>query len=256
MISKRRRRLLARLRQRRGREREGRVLVEGWRAVSEVRSSGAAVDFVVATEEALGSTRGGELADELALGDDAVAVVGRDAFASLTDTEAPQGIAVVVKEPAWCLAELSGGRLAVLDGLQDPGNAGTLIRTAWAFGLDGAVALDGTVDVWNPKAVRASAGAGFHLPLVRTSWEEFQEWAASGAIPLVAAGGAGRDVREVEPGDRWALAVGNEGSGVRPELRDAARDEVALPMPGGAESLNAAVAGAILLWELALGRER
>ena len=177
-------------------------------------------------------------------------------FAEVAATEAPQGIALVVQEPSVALNDLPAGRFVLLDGVQDPGNAGTLLRSAWAFGLTGAVALDGTVDVWNPKAVRAAAGAGFHLAVARARWEEARDWLGAGGRPLFVGADGGRDVRAVEVEGDWALAVGNEGRGPRRELVARARETLSVPMPGGAESLNAAVAGSVLLWELTLGRER
>lgn len=232
------------------------MLVEGPRAAREALASGATVEFAVVTEEALREADIREWLEPLADAEERLVVVDAASFRTLVDTDAPQGVALVVAEPSEALEALLQGRLIVLDGVQDPGNAGTLLRTAWALGLDGAVALDGTVDVWNPKCVRASAGAGFHLPVARSPGEGFLEWAEAGELPLLTASGTGEDVRGVEVGGRWALLVGNEARGPRPELVGASEEAVSVPMPGGADSLNAAVAGSILLWELTLGRDR
>lgn len=264
MISRRKERLLARLRTRKGRAREGLVLVEGRRSAREVQAAGRRTHFALVTPEARRSAEVAALLDDLVLEPGALHVVDEGTLAGWADTEAPQGILLVVEEPGGDLDALpvpsrdGGGdrRYLVLDGVQDPGNVGTLLRTARAFGLDGVVALDGTVDPWNPKAVRASAGAGFHLPPVRAAWAELRAWLEAREVPLWVAHSPGADPRRERPSLPWALAVGNEGAGPRPEALDAARGRLAIPMPGGAESLNAAVAGAILLYELALGAGR
>jgi TrmH family RNA methyltransferase len=131
---------------------------------------------------------------------------------------------------------------------------GTLVRAAAAFGMEGVIALDGTVDPFNPKAVRAAAGALFRAPVVRMPWERAEaELRARG--PLLVADMAGRAVGGVRPSGSWTLVVGSEASGPRPAVRAAATDTVAIPMRGGVESLNAGIAGAILLYALTLRPE-
>jgi TrmH family RNA methyltransferase len=174
---------------------------------------------------------------------------------ALSDTESPQGITLVCRQPSLSLDHLfaaagSRTRLLVLDGVQDPGNAGTLVRCAAAFGLHGAVALDGTVDLYNSKVVRASAGGVFRVPVVHESWARTGSWLAEHDIPLVVADAAGDDVQRARRDPPWALVIGSEADGVRPEVARAARVSVRIPMPGGSESLNAAVAGSILLYVL------
>jgi TrmH family RNA methyltransferase len=110
--------------------------------------------------------------------------------------------------------------------------------------------LDGTADPWSPKAVRASAGMAFRLPVRSLSVGDVLELLQETGTELLIATAGGIDVRRVAVGERWALAVGNEGAGVRSELRAAGGREVAVRMPGPAESLNAGVAGAILLHAL------
>jgi TrmH family RNA methyltransferase len=171
-------------------------------------------------------------------------------LADLADTETPQGVLLVTEERDVPLGALVPGRWLVLDGVQDPGNAGTLVRAAVAFGLDGVVVLDGTVDLWSPKAVRASAGLAFRVPVARAKAEALVETCAREGVTLLVADAGGVDVGEVEPSDQVALVMGNEGAGVRPELVRAARAVVAVPMRGPAESLNVGTAGSILLYAL------
>lgn len=252
-LSQRKRKLVARLRSRRTRGREGLFLVEGVRGAEEAMDAGVQVRFAVVSDGLSTGERGGALAGRLEGSGVAVERVDAPELASISDTETPQGVLLVCVEPAWSLDALdpgSGGRLLVLDAVQDPGNLGTLVRAARAFALDGVLALDGTVDPWNPKSVRAAAGAGFGLPILRASWDEVEPWLEARDVRLLAADAAGMDVAHVSVEAPWALAVGNEGQGVRAGVLRLADARVAVPMPGGTESLNAGVAGSILLYSL------
>jgi len=249
-LSRVRTKLIHRLSDRKGRRREGAVLVEGHRVAEEVLRSGAAVRFAVASDELEASDRGRRLATALREAGVEEEVVSAGELTELSDTEEPQGIALIVDEPSGWLPERAEGRpLLIADAVQNPGNLGTLARTARAFGVSGVVALDGTVDPWNPKCVRASAGAFFHMGVARMDWPECAAALDAGGYTLHAGAMDGEAVESVTPGDAWALAIGNEGRGVRPELAARARP-VSVPMSEGTESLNAAVAGAILLYAL------
>jgi TrmH family RNA methyltransferase len=254
-LSQRRQKLIARLRVPKQRAREGAVLVEGVRAVEEALDAGVEVSFAVVSPRLLESDAGRILEGRLEAFD--LERVDEGTLAGLSDTEADQGVVLVCREPAADLAVLrEGGRYLVLDGLQDPGNAGTLIRSAVAFGLDAVVCLDGTVDPWSPKPVRASAGMIFRLPVARGRAEDALARLRDVGVPLYVADMRGEDV-DVHPGKRsFALAMGNEGHGVRTVLADQAERVVAVDMPGGAESLNVAMAGAILLHALTRGVPR
>ena len=127
---------------------------------------------------------------------------------------------------------------------------GTLVRASRAFSASIVVALDGSVDPWNPKAVRASAGACFHVPVVRAPWGEVGPWLARLNVEVLAADPGGRDVRVVDPHPPWALAVGNEGAGLRPEIAASAAYQIAVPTAASVDSLNAGVVGSILLYVL------
>ena len=253
MLSKNKRQLIERLKTRKGRPREGLVLVEGVRASAEVLAAGADIRFVVRSPRLLDTEAGRTLASTLAgRGAEAVEVDDAD-LADLSDTEHPQGVLCVCAEPGLDLAQLrtrTPATVLLLDGLQDPGNLGTLIRAARAFGVDAVIVLDGSVDPWNPKAVRAAAGASFHTPIARASWAEARPWLEEQHIEILAADTAGDDVRSFQVRGSWALAVGNEGAGVRADIAAASTKHVAIPMPGKAESLNAGVAGSILLYSL------
>ena len=175
---------------------------------------------------------------------------------SVLTTEAPQSVAALVEPPAWSWSDLLEGRgktaplIVILAGLQDPGNLGTILRSAEAFGASGILTLPGTVSPWNPKTVRASAGSIFRLPLLAATAEEcFSRLRQSGIRIFSTA------LREASPAHRadltgpTALIIGNEGNGVPPELAAQAEASITIPCPGPVESLNASVAAAVLLYE-------
>jgi TrmH family RNA methyltransferase len=250
-LSQRRSQLLGRLRHRKTREREAQVLVEGVRAVGEALAAGAEVVFACVSPRLGGVAGGAALGEALRASGVEVAGLADDELSRQADTEHPQGVLLVCREPRHDLASLaSGGRYLLLDALQDPGNVGTLIRAAVAFDLDAILALDGTADPWSPKAVRASAGMLFRLPVHGVGASRAVELAREGGVELLVAAADGTDVTRVRPSAGWALAVGNEGAGVRDELRAACARTVAIRMAASAESLNAGVAGAILLHAL------
>ena len=229
------------------------MLVEGVRAVTEALDAGVNGRFAV-TSPRLGHTSGGSaLATRLAAADVELHTIGDAELSELADTEHPQGILLVCSEPRASLDLVEAGvRLLVLDGVQDPGNTGTLVRAAVAFGLDAVIALEGTADPWAPKTVRASAGMAFRIPVVPACLPDVVAALQHAGVPVrvAAAGGepVGGDVDVRRAG--FALIVGNEGAGVRDEVREAATSTVSIPMPGPAESLNVGMAGSVLLYEL------
>ena len=171
-------------------------------------------------------------------------------------TETPQPVAALVEPPEWTWAHVLGARhpgsvlVLVLAGLQDPGNLGAIVRSAEAFGATGIVSLPGTVSAWNPKAVRASAGSVFRVPVVeageRTCFERLRE---AGVRILAASVRAAQPANLVDLSGPIALIIGNEGNGVPEDLVAKADGEIAIPCPGPVESLNAGVAASVLLYE-------
>jgi len=251
-LSQRRERLIRRLCASKTRLRESAVLVEGVRAVSEALDAGVAVDFLV-TSPRLQTTKAGARLGERIAGHDVVEVED-DELARLSDTERPQGAVLVCAEPQAGLDRVTGGgRYLVLDHVQDPGNAGTLVRAAVAFGLAAVICLDGTVDPWGPKTVRSSAGMIFRIPIVRAGTDEAVARLAVEGVPIFVADPEGADVGDHRGASSFALVVGNEGVGVRAELVERADLLLGVGMPGPAESLNVAMAGSILLHVLTRG---
>jgi TrmH family RNA methyltransferase len=190
-------------------------------------------------------------------------------FDSAVETESPQGIAALVEPPRFSLAEALGDPetpaphaaplLLITAALQDPGNFGALIRSAEAFAASGVLALPGTVDVWNAKALRASAGSAFRVPVVQERSAAVFAALSQRHIPILAAVPAAAHDDAI-PCSRYdftqpvAILIGNEGSGLSHDLLDRADARIAIPMPGPVESLNAAIAASILLYEAARQR--
>ena len=172
----------------------------------------------------------------------------------LADTEHPQGVVAVIEPRAWSLADFTTHdprrTTLVLDAIQDPGNLGTILRSALALGAAGVIALPGSADLQNPKVLRGSMGAAFKLPNLHATEAEFTEWCTTSKVALWSTAMDGADIRQARrPSGPLALLLGNEGSGVRPELAARAVASVSIPIAAGAESLNVAAAAAILLWE-------
>lgn len=250
-LSQRRAQLVGRLRSRKTREREGLVLVEGIRGVGEALAGGAKVRFAVVSPRVENLSGGTALCAALLEKGVEIEEASDEVLEGLADTEHPQGVLMVCAEEAPPSGFVGpGGRYVVLDGIQDPGNVGTLVRAATAFALDGILVLDGSADPWSAKAVRAAAGMTFRLPVLKTRAGDAVELLRSSGVPILVADAGGRDVQSARSIGGWALVVGNEGAGPRPELAEAAAHAVRIPMPGSAESLNAGVAGAILLYAL------
>jgi TrmH family RNA methyltransferase len=250
--------LVRELSRRKAREERGMVVAEGRRLVADVLLSGAGVEALLAADDAAieGATSLLESAKARRI---ETAVIPRRDFDELADTGTPSGLLAVVR---WAprgidaIPAAEPGPILVIDAVQDPGNVGTMIRTAHALGAAATVALDGTADVRNPKVVRGSMGSLFRHPVVQASWTELRDaWSAKGPRIMLAAmdGGAIDGSAGSAPG--VALVVGSEGHGVRAEWSGwpSPLRRVAIPMRGGAESLNAAVAAGILLYEITRG---
>ncbi len=179
--------------------------------------------------------------------------VPADLMRSLSPTETPQGVLAVCGMRSRCLPEtLAGRRYVVLDGVQDPGNVGTILRTADAFHADGMFLVNACADLYNPKTVRATMGAVFRCPVWSCTVEELRALLDDAGLPLY--GAALRsdtvDARTVDY-SRCAVAIGSEGKGLSAEMLAVCDRTVLIPMSDHCESLNAAAAATVLLWEAA-----
>ena len=195
------------------------------------------------------------LLDEMTVGIEQL-VLSHDVFESVAATEHSQGVGALIARPEWRFLPQAGQLLLLLDGVQDPGNVGTLLRSAEAFGAAAVLVTGATADVWNGKGLRASAGAAFRMPVLRWSASLGAALRGLGMRTLAAVAGEGRavPVGDADLAGGCVLVVGNEGRGVSAELMAMSDGRITLPMLGRTESLNAAVAGSVLLYEAARQR--
>ena len=230
------------LKDRKGRKETGCFLVEGRKMVAEALASGFPVEAVLADEARLA---------ELTLPDDIdVYALPEHVLVAICDTKTPQGVAAVVRMAA---PSRTGRRLVALDGVQDPGNVGTIIRTADAAGFDGVLLSGQCADAYSPKVLRATMGSVFRMNVKVTDDlpGELEALRAQG-YAVLSSQLDGEPFGTVAPGisEPFALVIGSEGNGVSEPVRKLATHRVALPMRGGAESLNAAVAAGIMMYGL------
>ena len=183
-----------------------------------------------------------------------VVEVPEDVMASVSPMEAPQGALFLCRMPEKAAFEPKPGML-LLDGIQDPGNVGTILRTADAMDVP-VVLLEGCADPWNWKTVRSSMGAVFRVPVLQSDWETVRKACKDAGIPVGVTALSDRavDIRTAPLGE-MALVIGSEGRGVRREILDAADQELIIPMNPHCESLNAAIAAAIVMWQIRAEKE-
>lgn len=241
------------LRERKGRRRLARYLLEGPTLLSEALESGVRIETLAISEEAYDRHRA--LAEWSERNGAAVYVVEERVLAGLADTSTPQGIVASAVERLFSLSEVldAGGPTLVLAGIGDPGNAGTLLRSAEAFGAGGACFVDDAVDALSPKVVRAAMGALFRVPIARGDGAELAGLARERARTIVVADLEGEPCDRFEFPADFLLVIGHERRGPAAWL-ERADARVRIPQQGRVESLNAAMAGSILLYETARNR--
>jgi TrmH family RNA methyltransferase len=254
-LSRARAKRLRTLHARRHREESGLFLAEGVRLVEELVASPLGIDSAVVAPSLEDTPRGRALLDRLRARAP-IETATESELRELAETESPQGVVVVACIPRHSLPATLGGRalVLVLDAVQDPGNFGTLIRGADAFGASVVVALPGTVDPWNGKAVRSAAGSSFRVPVVASSAAVLRDWADAHAVRIWGADAAGADVALEPVPERVALVLGNEGAGLTAGSRAIVERSVSIPIRGAAESLNVAMAGTVLMYLLTASR--
>ncbi|KGX84826.1 TrmH family RNA methyltransferase [Pontibacillus marinus] len=228
------------LQKKRDREKEQSFMVEGFHLVEEAVNSSWDVKEIIVREDVdlpneWQSYKWFSVTDEV--------------FNAITETEHPQGVAAVInmREPEWG----NFSRVLVLDAIQDPGNLGTLIRTADAAGFDAIIAGKGTVDPYNDKALRSTQGSIFHIPVFQGDLKEWLPYIKDKGLSIWATSlKNANEYHTVEPTSPVALLVGNEGAGVQEEYLQFADQSVTIPIFGQAESLNVAIASGILMYYL------
>jgi len=225
--------------------------IEGPNLLHEAVRAGLRIHCVFVSAEELAS----EQENTLPPGTE-ILLLPQDLLSSVLTTETPQPVAALVDPPDWTWAQVLGVTqstaplLLILAGLQDPGNLGTILRSAEAFGANGVICLPGTVSAWNPKAVRASAGSVFRVPVITATPESaFTHLRAAGIETLVATAATAPAADRIRLAHATAFLIGNEGNGVPEKIAALADGAIRVPCPGPVESLNAAVAASVLLYE-------
>ena len=238
-------RLCEQLSHKKYRDKLGLYLIEGENLLEEAVKNGAAIKTVLMCRDYRGSLFGTE---------DKAFCLSDKLFEQLSQTETTQGIMAIVEKPELSpdfFLNRGGGNFIVLDRLQDPGNIGTILRTADAAGYELAIVMKGTADVFSPKAVRAATGSLFRMPVVfMDSVDELMEFTRAAGKKLVATCfDTDRYYYDENLKENIALIIGNEGSGISRELIECSDLKIKIPMHGNIESLNASVAAGILMYE-------
>lgn len=243
----------AQLLDKKGRDTQGMYLVEGVHLVQEALKHKAGVETVLVSTERVVPGEIEALLEAEAAAELECVPVSEQALAKCSDAQTPQPVIAVVRKTA-CLSDklldAPNGLVVVIDGVQDPGNLGTIIRSADAVGATGVVLGRGTVDLYNPKTVRSTMGSMFHLPVAETALPPLLGEAKRRGIRLVNTSlQARKTCYEADwSGPTW-IVLGNEGRGVSPEIAAQIDEHVIIPMSGPAESLNVAMAATVLLFE-------
>ena len=238
------------LKRRKARDKHQLFVAEGVRAVEELLRSALTIRGVLVAPQLLDAPRGAALVDALRKRNIAVEEVAANEFGSAAETESPQGVLAIGEVPPRSFATLGAdwsGVVLVLDAVQDPGNVGTILRTAAALGVVATVALPGTVDLWNAKVVRSGMGAHFRHLAFSSTWDELDSFRRTVGARVFVADAGGDAAEGIDAPRRIILVVGNEGAGVSAEARSRAERVVSIPIASHVESLNVAVATGILL---------
>lgn len=215
-------------------------LIEGWHLLEEAVKAGASIEHVLVVEEHV---------DRVAHMEQ-VTVISPEIMQDLSDSKSPQGVLAQLTLPSQDLPKRMEGKFLVLEDVQDPGNVGTIIRTADAAGFDGVFLTDKSADIYNMKVLRSMQGSHFHLPIYRLPIEDILTTLKNNQVEVLATTLSSQsvDYRQVLPKASFALVMGNEGQGISDFVAEEADQLVHITMPGQAESLNVAIATGILVF--------
>jgi RNA methyltransferase, TrmH family len=222
--------------------RKSAYLIEGWHLFEEAVQAGVTIEKIFALES---------YRNQLAAFPQTV-WVSEEILRDLADTQTPQGIVAVIQKEEVGPPDFSQGKFLFLEDVQDPGNVGTIIRTADAAGFTGVIVSDKSADIYSLKTLRSMQGSHFHLPIYRMSSQALLKEIKEVAIPVLATtlSKDSVDYRELPPIENFVLVMGNEGQGISPLMAESADQLVHISMKGQAESLNVAVAAGILIFHL------
>lgn len=220
--------------------RKSAYLIEGWHLFEEAVQAGVTIEKIFALES---------YRDQLAAFPQTI-WVSEEILLDLSDTQTPQGIVAVIQKEEVGLPDLHQGKFLFLEDVQDPGNVGTMIRTADAVGFTGVIVSDKSADIYSLKTLRSMQGSHFHLPIYRLPLATFVEEAKKSNLPILATtlSRDSKDYRELSSLENFVLVMGNEGQGISSVMAESADQLVHIGMKGRAESLNVAVAAGILMF--------
>jgi len=220
--------------------RKSAYLIEGWHLFEEAVQAGVTIEKIFALES---------YRDQLAAFPQTV-WVSEEILRDLADTQTPQGIVAVIQKEEVGPPDFSQGKFLFLEDVQDPGNVGTMIRTADAAGFIGVIVSDKSADIYSLKTLRSMQGSHFHLPIYRMPLATFVEEAKKSNLPILATtlSRDSKDYREISSLENFVLVMGNEGQGISSVMAESADQLVHIGMKGRAESLNVAVAAGILMF--------
>lgn len=240
------------LRDRKAREETGFFVVEGVRLAEEALSHSLILPHMVVTSPNL-SVRGKTLLQQKVMGSTELIEIPEDVMDRLSDTETAQGVLLVLPQKIEPLPQHSN-LVVILDQVRDPGNMGTILRSAAAAGVGAVFTAPGSVDPFNPKVVRAGMGAHFHMPIIQADWQLIKKYCKEDQTPpldvFLAEAENGESMWYMNLVSPLALIIGSEARGSGAEAQNLADKRICIPMPGKFESLNAGVAASLLLYEV------
>lgn len=246
--------LIRKLREKKNRQESGLFYIEGLRIVIEAFEKNAGIETLIVSDELLQSDKGNALVEKAKKHDVDVLEVSKNVFESIALKENPQGLGAIVKQRDSNLADLSPddfGLWTAFDSIADPGNLGTVMRTMDAVGGKGILLIGQSVDPYDPSAVRASMGALFSLKIVKASSLEFLQWKKGHPVTLIGTSDKARaSYTEISYPKDLILLMGSERQGMQPELEKMCDTVVQIPMIGSSDSLNLAIANAVVLYEI------
>lgn len=241
---------LKRLKEKKYRMKEGKFLVEGFRFVEEALESDFSLSHIILSESSRGKYEKSGLESKVKTHTKTY-TLSETLFKTLTDTENPQGILAVVESKIREIEDRLGFYI-LADRVQDPGNMGTIIRTAHAAGALGIITTEGTVDIYNDKTLRSTMGSIFYIPILENKNLDFlKNLKEKGYDFLVSSLESENNIYDLNlKNKKLVVCIGNEGNGISKEVFNLGSENFKIPMPGGAESLNAAIAAGVIMFEI------
>ena len=243
---------------RKDRWKEQLFIIEGIKIIEEALLNNVGLKYILITDKLQSTAEGSSFYERIKYNKNLVHIT-ENVFKEICDTENPQGIIAIAEFQISNLEDLinkDNPAIIFLDGLQDPGNLGTIIRTCDAFNLDGIILGEGSVDPYNPKVVRATMGSIFRVPLVvsHNSLETLSKLQENEIKILSTSLEADLPIYDIKYREGFALVIGNESKGVDVQILNISDQLIKIPMPGSAESLNAGVAASIIMYEAMKGK--